>query len=73
MLASADVTDRKAMADAVARAARRFGRINGVFHCAGVLKDQLIALRAPRLNPRALVSKGALVLQSLFVDGDLDS
>lgn len=74
MLASADVTDREAMAHVVAEAARRFGRINGVFHCAGVLKDQLIALRAPEPASAVLSvkAKGALVLQSLFVDGDLD-
>lgn len=74
MLASADVTDRDAMTHVVAEAARRFGRINGVFHCAGVLKDQLIALRAPETESPVLSvkAKGALVLQSLFVDGDLD-
>ena len=74
MLASADVTDRDAMTHVVAEAARRFGRINGVFHCAGVLKDQLIALRAPETESAVLSvkAKGALVLQSLFVDGDLD-
>jgi acyl transferase domain-containing protein/thioesterase domain-containing protein/acyl carrier protein len=74
MLATADVTDREAMSHVVAEAARRFGRINGVFHCAGVLKDQLIALRAPETQSAVLSvkAKGALVLQSLFVDGDLD-
>jgi acyl transferase domain-containing protein/thioesterase domain-containing protein/acyl carrier protein len=74
MLATADVTDREAMAQVVAEAARRFGRIHGVFHCAGVLKDQLIALRAPETDAVVLSvkAKGALVLQSLFVDGDLD-
>ena len=74
MLAAADVTDRDAMADLVTEATRRFGRINGVFHCAGVLKDQLIALRAPETQSAVLSvkAKGALVLQSLFRDGDLD-
>ena len=74
MLATADVTDREAMTHVVAEAVRRFGRINGVFHCAGVLKDQLIALRAPETESSVLSvkAKGALVLQSLFVDGDLD-
>ncbi len=74
MLATADVTDRLAMAHVVGEASRRFGRINGVFHCAGVLKDQLIALRAPETDAAVLSvkAKGALVLQSLFVDGDLD-
>jgi acyl transferase domain-containing protein/thioesterase domain-containing protein/aryl carrier-like protein len=74
MLATADVTDREAMTHVVGEASRRFGRINGVFHCAGVLKDQLIALRAPDTDSAVLSvkAKGALVLQSLFVDGDLD-
>lgn len=74
MLEAADVTDREAMIDVVTRATRRFGRINGVFHCAGVLKDQLIALRAPEAHSAVLSvkAKGALVLQSLFKDGDLD-
>lgn len=74
LLATADVTDRLAMAHVVGEASRRFGRINGVFHCAGVLKDQLIALRAPETDAAVLSvkAKGALVLQSLFVDGDLD-
>jgi acyl transferase domain-containing protein/thioesterase domain-containing protein/aryl carrier-like protein len=74
MLATADVTDREAMVKVVAGATRRFGRINGVFHCAGVLKDQLIALRAPETQSAVLSvkAKGALVLQSLFKDGDLD-
>jgi acyl transferase domain-containing protein/thioesterase domain-containing protein/acyl carrier protein len=74
MLASADVTDREAMAHVVAEAVRRFGPINGAFHCAGVLKDQLIALRAPETQSSVLSvkAKGALVLQSLFADGDLD-
>jgi thioesterase domain-containing protein/acyl carrier protein len=70
----ADVTDRKAMARVVAEATQRFGQINGVFHCAGVLKDQLIALHAPECQSAVLSAKakGALVLQSLFADGDLD-
>ncbi|WFU79162.1 SDR family NAD(P)-dependent oxidoreductase [Bradyrhizobium sp. CIAT3101] len=74
MLAAADVTDRDAMANVVADATRRFGRINGVFHCAGVLKDQLIALRAPEPQSAVLSvkAKGALILQSLFRDGELD-
>jgi hypothetical protein len=57
------------------RGVAAFWQINGVFHCAGVLKDQLIALRAPCDSQSAVLSikaKGASVLQSLFVDGDLD-
>ncbi len=74
MLAAADVTDRKAMAGVVSEAQRRFGRINGVFHSAGVLQDQLIALRPPMASSPVLdvKAKGALVLQSLFGENELD-
>ena len=65
MLASADVTDRKAMAGVVSDARQRFGRIDGVFHCAGLLQDQLIALRPPVASSAVLdvKARGALVLQ----------
>jgi len=74
MLAAADVTDRKAMTAIISEARRRFGQINGVFHSAGLLQDQLIALRpavaaSPVLDVKG---KGALVLQSLFDENELD-
>jgi len=74
ILAAADITDRKAMAAVVSEARQRFGQINGVFHSAGLLQDQLIALRpkvasSPVLDVKA---KGALVLQSLFGNNELD-
>ncbi|MFA5956079.1 SDR family NAD(P)-dependent oxidoreductase [Hyphomicrobium sp.] len=73
-LATADVTDRKAMAGVVSEARQCFGQINGVFHCAGLLQDQLIALRPPTARSAVLdvKAKGALVLQSLFANSDLD-
>lgn len=74
MVAAADVTDRKAMAGVISEAHRRFGRINGVFHSAGLLQDQLIALRPPIARSAVLdvKAKGALVLQSLFGESELD-
>lgn len=36
---AADVTDVQAMADAVSDAEQRFGRIDGVFHAAGIVSD----------------------------------
>ncbi|MBY0561315.1 type I polyketide synthase [Hyphomicrobium sp.] len=74
MLAEADVTDRRAMAGVISEARRRFGRINGVFHSAGLLQDQLIALRPPVAHSAVLdvKAKGALVLQSLFGESELD-
>ncbi|MBS0267969.1 MAG: SDR family NAD(P)-dependent oxidoreductase, partial [Proteobacteria bacterium] len=74
ILAAADVTDRKAMAGVISEARARFGRINGVFHSAGLLQDQLIALRPPMASSPVLdvKAKGALVLQSLFGESELD-
>ncbi|WP_115460544.1 SDR family NAD(P)-dependent oxidoreductase, partial [Enterobacillus tribolii] len=38
-----DVSDEDAMRDAVAEILARHGRLNGVIHCAGVLRDRLLA------------------------------
>ncbi|WP_115460543.1 SDR family NAD(P)-dependent oxidoreductase, partial [Enterobacillus tribolii] len=37
-----DVSDGAAMAACVARLVERYGRINGIVHCAGILRDRLI-------------------------------
>jgi acyl transferase domain-containing protein/thioesterase domain-containing protein/aryl carrier-like protein len=71
---TADVSDRASMEGAVSTARARFGTIHGVFHAAGVLKDELIALRAPEassavLDPKA---KGALILDAIFRSAPLD-
>ena len=71
---AADVTDIDAMRRVVSDARARFGAIHGVFHTAGVLKDELIALREP--VPRSQVIdakvKGALVLDAVLDGADLD-
>jgi acyl transferase domain-containing protein/thioesterase domain-containing protein/acyl carrier protein len=66
MLASADVTDARAMSDVVAQARARFGRIHGVVHSAGVLRDRLVALRVPSPSSDVIdvKVKGALVLDA---------
>ncbi|HEX4355251.1 MAG TPA: SDR family NAD(P)-dependent oxidoreductase, partial [Polyangiales bacterium] len=45
-VASVDVGDLDAMRNALEQARRRFGRIDGAFHAAGVLDDRLIALKS---------------------------
>lgn len=52
----------------------RFGPIHGVFHAAGVIKDELLALRDPEPESPILDAKmkGALVLDALLRDEPLD-
>ncbi|WP_405579618.1 SDR family oxidoreductase [Streptomyces sp. NBC_01092] len=77
MTAAADVTDRAAMADVVTEATRRFGRVDGWFHAAGVpLSDAVQWIGATgrddwraTLAPKVL---GALVLEDVFAGQDLD-
>jgi acyl transferase domain-containing protein/thioesterase domain-containing protein len=72
MVAAADVTDPGAMRQVIARVHERFGRINGVFHAAGQLRDELVALR-PLLAESAVIDTkvlGALVLDALLDDDD---
>ncbi len=73
-IAAADVSDDRAMCALVEDARRRFGRIHGVLHCAGVAggrmihaleSDEIEAVFAPKV-------KGARVLASIFEPGELD-
>jgi thioesterase domain-containing protein/acyl carrier protein len=74
MTLSADVADPVAMRRAVGAIRARFGRIDGVFHAAGVLRDEIIALRDARPESAVLDSKmkGAWVLDELFRGKALD-
>jgi thioesterase domain-containing protein/NAD(P)-dependent dehydrogenase (short-subunit alcohol dehydrogenase family) len=67
MTAAADVGDFDSMRDLMARVHERFGRVNGVFHVAGQLKDEIIALRARRPESPLIdvKMKGAIVLDEL--------
>jgi thioesterase domain-containing protein/aryl carrier-like protein len=69
---AADVTDYRTMRDVLARVAVRFGHVDGVFHTAGQLKDEIIALRAPRAESDVIdvKMKGALVLDELMADDE---
>ena len=74
MIVTADVADADAMRRALGEIRSRFGTIHGVFHAAGVLKDELIALRDPEPESPILDAKmkGAWVLDELFRDEPLD-
>ena len=65
---SADVTDLEAMRRVLARARARFGRLAGVVHSAGTLRDAPIALRRGEQGSEVIATKakGALVLDELL-------
>jgi phthiocerol/phenolphthiocerol synthesis type-I polyketide synthase E len=74
MVAAADVTDAAALRRVREQVIRRFGRINGIVHAAGLpgggmaeLKDRQAAETV--LKPKIL---GTLALQEAFGDADLD-
>src|SRR5262249_53487783 len=68
IVAKADVADAAAMARVVEDAERRFGRIDGVFHTAGVAGGGAIQRKKPDVAARVLEPKvqGTLVLHALF-------
>ena len=71
---SADVTDRAQMEGVLAAARERFGTIHGVVHAAGTIDDGLIAMKS-QAAADAVISvkaKGALLLQALLADSELD-
>jgi acyl transferase domain-containing protein/thioesterase domain-containing protein/acyl carrier protein len=65
LIPQADVTDLGQMKAAVAQAHKQFGRIDGVFHAAGVLDDGLLMLKTATSAARVLDPKvrGTLVLE----------
>jgi acyl transferase domain-containing protein len=74
LAASCDVTNREGMARVVARARRRFGRIDGVFHVAGVPGAGLIQVKEPDAAGRVLAPKvtGTQVLAEVLRDAPPD-
>lgn len=70
MVVRADVTDREAMRKAVSAAQREFGRLDGVFHAAGVLEDAPLMLKTRESAVRVLEPKvrGTLVMDEVLRD-----
>ncbi|MDP6538814.1 MAG: SDR family NAD(P)-dependent oxidoreductase [Planctomycetota bacterium] len=71
---AADVTDQEAMREALAAVRRRFGRLDGVIHLAGVIDDQLLSLKTQGEVERVFAPKvhGTLVLDRLLARERLD-
>ncbi|HEX2842510.1 type I polyketide synthase [Hyphomicrobium sp.] len=70
----ADVTNTEQMTAAIGEAKARFGAINGVLHAAGIVKDELIALKAPSDIEDVFAPKvfGTLVLDEALKGEKLD-
>ncbi|MDR3753233.1 MAG: SDR family NAD(P)-dependent oxidoreductase [Terracidiphilus sp.] len=73
LVLQADVTKLDEMKAAVAQARRQFGKINGVFHAAGLLDDGLLMLKTAASARRVLDPKvrGTLVLEEALRDEPL--
>ncbi|HYF42674.1 MAG TPA: SDR family NAD(P)-dependent oxidoreductase [Ramlibacter sp.] len=71
---SADVSDRHAMEQVVARSRAEFGALHGVFHAAGTLQDAPIAAKTADSIRAVMAGKagGAQVLHELLPPGELD-
>jgi acyl transferase domain-containing protein/thioesterase domain-containing protein len=70
---SADVADIVGMEEAVELAEARFGRIDGVFHTAGVLRDDLVLAKSQAAAEDVFAPKvhGTQVLDALFAEREL--
>ena len=71
---SADVTSREQLLGVLTEAGRRFGKINGVIHAAGLPGSGIIHLLRPETAGKALRPKviGARILESVFEGQELD-
>jgi acyl transferase domain-containing protein len=74
LVAKADVVDLEGMRSALSEATRRFGRIDGVVHAAGVAGEGVIVLKKHDQAAAVLAPKvtGTRVLEELFGDAELD-
>jgi acyl transferase domain-containing protein/acyl carrier protein len=74
LIVQADAGVRADMQRVASEARSRFGKVNGVFHAAGVPGGSLIQLLSREAVRRVLATKveGTLILDSLFPDSELD-
>jgi acyl transferase domain-containing protein/thioesterase domain-containing protein/acyl carrier protein len=73
-VAVADVSDSESLGRAIEQAKARFGQINGVFHTAGAIRDDIIPMKTYSSVAQVFTPKvyGTKVLDQLFEDGELD-
>jgi acyl transferase domain-containing protein/acyl carrier protein len=71
---SADVANFSQMQALITQVQKRFGKINGIIHAAGIADGALNVRRTREISEDVLAPKvaGTLVLQKLFRDSDLD-
>ncbi|MCK5056815.1 MAG: SDR family NAD(P)-dependent oxidoreductase, partial [Candidatus Aminicenantes bacterium] len=70
----ADAADMGQMKQVITTAEKRFGKINGIIHSAGIPGGGVIRLRPPELTEHVFAPKvvGTLVLENIFKDAELD-
>jgi acyl transferase domain-containing protein/thioesterase domain-containing protein/acyl carrier protein len=73
LVAQADVTKLSQMQDVVAQTRKQFGRVDSVFHAAGVLDDGPLLMKSAEAAQRVLDPKvrGTLVLEEALQDAQL--
>ena len=74
LVIAADVSDRTAMAQAIAQSLNHFGEIHGVIHAAGVAGGGMIQLKTAEIAAQVFAPKvqGTLVLHQVLKDVQLD-
>ncbi|HKQ71980.1 MAG TPA: SDR family NAD(P)-dependent oxidoreductase, partial [Polyangiaceae bacterium] len=74
LVVASDVTDPERMKDGLAEARRRFGKLHGVIHAAGMLSDELLQAKTQAQIENVFAPKvyGTLVLDALLSADDLD-
>ena len=74
LVLAADVTVKEHMREAFASVRERFGAIDGVFHAAGVIRDNLIPLKSQKEIEEVFAAKvyGTLVLDEILREESLD-
>ncbi len=75
MTASADVSNEEQMRKVIARAEKKFGKINGIIHTAGLADyEGVIQKRTRQMTEKILAPKvmGTIILNRIFKDKKLD-
>ncbi|MBW4490250.1 MAG: SDR family NAD(P)-dependent oxidoreductase [Trichocoleus desertorum ATA4-8-CV12] len=74
LVVAADVTNREQMRDAIAQTLKRFGKLNGVIHAAGIAGGGIAQLKTFEAAAAVLAPKvqGTLVLEEVLQDIPLD-
>ncbi|MDZ8136604.1 MAG: beta-ketoacyl synthase N-terminal-like domain-containing protein [Nostoc sp. DedQUE04] len=74
LVEKADVANLEQMQLAIASVTKRFGKIHGVIHAAGIAGGGIMQLKTPQVAASVLAPKvqGTLVLDSIFKDVELD-